>query len=203
MMHVVMLVLGDMQSLLLENPLGLVGVAVAVAFVGAHQATSHKRKAGWVVAAISLAAGVSVYVSAAVIETDREAIVGRTVEAAVLTEIVDTESLRQIFTSSGRVTGPGGKTWMTVDEVIDHFENRENGGFKHDRIQIDQVNLREGGFAESFVTMRTQVERSPYPRGIDTRWRINWRKGNDGIWRVEQAAFLEIQGRAPDRKLAR
>lgn len=191
------------QAWLFENPwplvVALLAAAVVLRVVSTRRETPWRGRLGWAALGAVLLAG-GVYLSTAIVETDRERLIDRTRQLVAATAPIDAGALDGLIARGAVVAGPDGSPWVVYDDIRDELEAavQRHGGFDHAirGLAAEAVNKARG---RSLLSLSTTTGDLGVP--IRTRWLITWRREGDGRWRVMEIRWLEFRGRPPTRGL--
>ena len=105
------------------------------------------------------------------------------------------EPLGRLFAAGAVLTGPEGGTRHEIPAALERLGRFEAAGNLED-CAVAEMAVRVDGraVATSELTVSSTLEGG---RPLATRWRLHWRRGADGGWRIVEAQWLELQGRAP------
>jgi hypothetical protein len=184
------------QKLLLEQPLPLVvalGVGgLVILWAGFQRRQRRVMLTGAV--AVGLAAGL--WLVALVVATPREQVHERTrllLERAAPTgepAEVDIDALRQLFTSGAVLLHPTRGHGIPVTELLDAAARFGTlSRIDRHRLSAFSGGLRPDGQVSSVIDVTSFGGQVGVPR--PTRWRLTWRLGDDGAWRISRVEWLD------------
>ncbi|MEO1235359.1 MAG: hypothetical protein AAFX76_01080 [Planctomycetota bacterium] len=189
-----------LAGLLFENPwpgvIACVGVSAVLRVTGKRTGNGKLLGVSWA----ALIAGLGLYAAAALIETDREALIAGTERFVVAVGGADAPALDALLDPRAALVGPGGTYWdqltgpFIADEVTDHAVTDVAAR------AIDAVSNRPG-FGASTMDVRCRVNGVPTP----STWELRWAKDEAGDWRIVEARWLTlgVQGGTPSPNLYR
>ena len=190
-----------LQRYLLEQPWPVVVVLLLVAG-GCLLAMRRRLDPGvrrrWLVAsgvAAALAGGV--YLLAWAVRTDREALEAATRELVAAAGPVDVDRMDQLILPEAAIIGPDGSLWRRWSESSGALRaGARVAGMDQSphTLRSLRVGVLPTGEGVSLMDVRTDVPGSLF---FKSQWRLTWREGADGHWRMQEARWLKLQGVTP------
>jgi ketosteroid isomerase-like protein len=186
------------QYYLLESPwliaVGLVAIGAVLRLIARQQGRTRLAATWWV----ALAAAAAVVMLSRVVETPREQIMRHTRHLISLTEPIDADAVVSYLMPDAMIVGPGGESWMDVDQMRDVLETVAK------RFPIDSQAIRRldaenrGGEGLVLLDLRTTLSTGMGAQmPVPTRWLVTWRRSADGDWLVHRIKWLEMMGQPP------
>lgn len=188
-----------LETLLFERPLpALVGLAVVAAAVG-YAGVSRARKPMVVAAAAILLLGAGLFATAASVTTDRERVLEgsrRLVDAVAgarvseLDALLDRDARLLYFVTPAGLDKPG---------ILERVGRDMTGPYRVREHTVQDVQAARDGpdLARTQVKVTVVPESTGFPHL--SYWRLDWRRGPDGTWRVFSIEPLAIAGVADAR----
>ncbi len=185
---------------LFEQPLPAAAFVLAVSALAvaiAMRRGSRPLLVGALVSGPLLAGGL--WFLAASVTTPREQVIRLTRDLVAATSPLDEAVLDRLLAPQAVLVGPGGGAWLTrteFDPIIRHVLARYQIVNSHPRILAAEVVNPRG--ARVLIDVGTRLGSQDYgERPIQTRWLIEWLRGNDNVsdpahaWRAVRIQWLE------------
>ncbi|MEL7088175.1 MAG: hypothetical protein AAGL98_06985 [Planctomycetota bacterium] len=182
----------DWTTLLFENPwpavIALLGVSSVLRLVGKRQDQKRLVQVSWV----ALFLGLGVYLTATLVNTDRETLIERTRAMIAATSPVDEPALRALFADRALLLGPEGDVWDELDAVFVARELDEHG-VKDNQIRLVDARANRPGVGFSTLDVSSKI------MGIPQRstWELAWQRDADGDWRITSMKWLTFNRQTP------
>ncbi len=189
------------ELLLFESPWAAITVLVILS--GVFSALSRKRRSKLlgVLAAVGLIAACGVYALAWAVTTDRELLIEQTHRLVAATAPLDQAMLDSLIDPTAIVSGPDGGRWLGYDQINPRLRGAvKRFGIDSQRVRQVKAHAQDTGWGESTLTVRTIANGSGIGP-VNTGWRLTWRRGQDGIWRVVDIRWVLFNGQTVSRGL--
>ena len=196
-----MILVADSQvsRLIFENPWPAVIACLAVAsilrVVGRRRGESRTLRISWVF----LALGVLSYATAALVQTDREAILAETQSLVEAAWPVDEAAWRRLLASNALLLGPDGQPW---DELTAEFVASKLEQHRVEETTLRGVDATTGrpGYGVSRMSLSSSVGEG-FP--MQTDWEVVWQEQADGRWQVLSMKWVSVRNQQPTPGLYR
>lgn len=157
-----------------------------------------QRRRGSAVAAVLAALVLGVHALASSVTTDREAIVGRTVELIEATAAADVAALGGILASETTLRSEGAirrvlPTIRGTGEILGQVERSLGNQFRVTSVSMPDRQATLDGPNAGRSQVRVAVEAEAFSRTHVSWWRLHWERGPDGAWRCFEIEPLWIQ----------
>jgi hypothetical protein len=189
----------ELSRLLLEDPwpvvIAFLAVAAVLRVVGKRQEQPKAVMVSWVALAVSF----GVYVTASLVNTDRERLVERTEALVAAAWPVDEAAWRDLLAGDALLLGPDGSVW---DELTAEFVTAELQQHRVEETALRAVEATPGrpGYGVSTMDLSSRVG-DGFP--MRTTWEIVWQQQPDDAWRVLSMKWLSIRNQDPSPNLYR
>ena len=189
----------SLPELLLENPwplvIALLAVSAVLRTVGKRQDQPKAVSASW----LALLLGLGVYVTATLVNTDRETLIERTETFIEAASPADEAALTALLADRVVLMGPGGDVWADLSGPII--------AGRLDQYQVEVLDLRgvdatinRPGYGVSTMTVSHDVMGQRIPA---TQWEVEWQKDPQGRWRIIALKWLKYGLNEPSSNLYR
>ncbi|MEM1107874.1 MAG: hypothetical protein AAGH99_04205 [Planctomycetota bacterium] len=185
-------------ELLLENPwplvVALLAVSAVLRTVGKRHDQPHAVKVSW----LALAMSIGVYVTATLVNTDREVILERTEAFVAATSPADEAALTALIADRAVLMGPGGDVWdnLTGTFVATEVEQHD---VQENAIRNIDASVNRPGYGVSTMDVSSRVGGFP----MRTQWEVEWQKSPQGEWRITGLRWLSFNQQDPSPNLYR
>lgn len=190
------------QSLLFEQPLGLVGVlfiAALCVFIVLNR--REQAKLGAVVGGGLAAMAVAVFVIASVVTTDLEQVRDGTVALINSAATGDSAGASDHLAPDAKLNLSGMATFQVSREgllaAVDAME--QDVGVRDHGILEKTASIDGPNAARSRVVVRVTIEGAG---PTFSSWEMAWRRESDGVWRVTRLECLSVNARSPGAAIA-
>lgn len=185
------------MHLLLENPWPLVIVLICAAAVLRVIGRRHDKRALNVAALLTLLAAGGVIALAHFVATPRERVTAATHALLDATADNDPATIERLLAPRIVLTDEAGNVKVSVGELRPRLDRAlEKFPINSQRAKTLMVETRGDGFASAHLALRTGFADNAYPPA-HTQWRLEWRRGEDGAWRLVEVRWLKWMGRTP------
>lgn len=188
----------SLAELFLENPwplvIALLGVSAVLRTVGKRHDQPRAVSASW----LALLLGVGVYVTATLVNTDRETLIERTEAFVAATSPADEAALTALLADRAVLMGPGGDVWEDLSGAFIARELREHEVQENQMRAVDAGSNRPG-FGLSTMDVSSRLSRYP----MRTQWEVQWQKDPQGQWRITGLKWLSFNQQDPSPNLYR
>ncbi|HYE02889.1 MAG TPA: hypothetical protein VD963_06610 [Phycisphaerales bacterium] len=179
-----------LARLFLENPWpawAALAVAAVTAYVLWNQA---RRRAGALAAAGLGLLGAALWSLAAVVVTPREELAARTRELVAVVAAGDAARLASFLTEDMTASaGPLGGT-LTRERVLGEVAGAPSRGWRLETYRVLEVRAAVDAPHAGRTHARVRVTPEATGTPIISWWRLHWRAGPEGAWRLETAELL-------------
>ncbi len=194
------------EHYLFENPWPAVIVLTLGALVVATALNRQGRSRQARLAAVGLLAGaIAVGVTASLVTTTREVLIQHSKSLVNATAAADLASLRDMLASDAELRAAFLTQTWTRDRLLDGVEQYlgqrypiQSHGEDSIRATIDGPNAAR---TQMHVVVRS-TDATAYDVPIGSWWRIEWRKSDDGTWRVRGLECLHLSAVATGTKIS-
>lgn len=198
MMNTVLAESSSLSELFLENPwplvVALLAVSAVLRTVGKRQDQPKAVSASW----LALLLGLGVYVTATLVDTDRELLIERTEAFVVATSPADEAALTALLADRAVLMGPGGDVWDNLSGAFIAQELREHEVQDNTTRAVD-ASSRRGGRGISTLDVSSRLGGFP----MRTQWELEWQKDPRGEWRITGMKWLSFNQQDPNPNLYR
>ena len=191
------------KLLLLEEPLpvlvalGLTGVILLI--VARRRWQRRPAIAGAAVLGLALV----VWGLSAVIETSRERVISRCKQLVAATAPLDMNLLKDLFEPQATLIGPEGGAWIiNSKDLLAKLQSALRMYPVESQQIVDLVGqVTDRDVAVTHLWLRTHMPTTGYPKPPRTTWKITWRLGSDGRWRIVTTQWLKFENRPAQQQL--
>jgi len=198
MMNTVLAESSSLAELLLENPwpvvVAMLAVSAVLRTVGKRQDQPKAVSASW----LALLVGLGVYVTATLVDTDREQLIDRTQAFVAATSPADEAALTALLADRAVLMGPGGDVWDDLTGAFIAEELREHNVQDNTMRAVNASAIRRG---VGLSTLGVSSRLGGYP--MRTQWEIQWQKDPQSRWRITGMKWLSFNQQDPSPNLYR
>ncbi|MBM4107401.1 MAG: hypothetical protein FJ255_01065 [Phycisphaerae bacterium] len=186
------------EALLFERPLPAVVALLLVAAIVAWTGLAGGRRRALLIALAMAALAPAWCALAVLVTTDREAVARRSrdlVRAVADVRVADVARILDQDATLAYFRAPAG---LDRDGILREVERTLGGAYRVNEARVGRVQATLDGpdLARTQVKVTVVPEATAYPHL--SYWRLDWRRGDDGVWRVFAIEPLAIAGvRAP------
>jgi hypothetical protein len=185
------------EHLLLENPWPLVIVLICGAAVLRVIARRHEKRAFNLAALVTLLLAGGIIALAHLVHTPRERVTAATHELLDATADNDPATIERLLDPRIVLADEGGNVRISVGELRPRLDRAlEKFPLASQRAKDLAVEVRGKDVASAYLALRTGFTDNAYPPA-HTQWRLEWRCGDDGVWRLVEVRWLRWMGRTP------
>lgn len=180
---------------LFEKPITSAAVVAFAACIVAVVLYRRGRVRGaWGAAGVGMALTAGVFMTGRMVTTDRERIVQGTKDFVAAVAESDPIVVRELLddrliVTSRSMLAPN----VDKDTVITITRQMRDAGIRSHFVKIDQAGVSRSGVGS--IEMRVQVTGEYGP--ATSRWRLEWQRHTDGVWRIVEIDCLSINGVQP------
>lgn len=188
---------GQVQHWLFERP--MTGCAALLAFALVLLALFNRRdqlRRGVIAAGAVAALAAVVFALGTFVTTDRERVLNASERFVLAAGAGDDATVDALLSDRMSVRVGGAATTWGREWVLDSVR-RLGESYRFDTFEYRSPQ----GVTDGPTSARTQFRVVAAGEGLGqaiTWWRISWRKGADGLWRIEELDLLLINGMRPD-----
>lgn len=191
------------QSVLFENPWPLVIVLVLIAFVLLFVWRGRRGSKPLIISGALLVAALGVYVTAALVVTEREHLQERTRELVQRAGVGSTARVRDMFHGHGVLVGPDGSVWYNpVEAALVEFDSVKRRYTMMHTIRSVQAEHLGGNRGRTLLSVSSRVHEMDN-QAVPSQWLFVWERGADGQWLVLEAHFLRLGALPPSKGMWR
>lgn len=185
-----------LEHLLLENPwpifITLIAIAAVVRVVASRQGRPKLNRIALVAVMLALIA----FLTAHFVQTPRERVSAAVHELLDAIVAGDTAALDRLIGHDATVGDEAGRARIDAERLRPDLQRvLERFPIASQRVK-DLAVQPDGSTATAYLDLRTGFTDNRYPPA-HTIWRLTWRRGDDGAWRLTEARWLEWMGRSP------